>query len=61
VLLERAQLLHADRRDVAAAPLLAETAEIFTRLRATPTSNAPSDRRSPTALGEVAQVRSLCH
>lgn len=36
VLLENAELLHADGRDEAAAPLLSEATEIFTRLRATP-------------------------
>ena len=36
VLLERAELLHADRRDEAGAPLLGEAIEIFTRLGATP-------------------------
>ena len=36
VLLEHAELLHADRRDEAGAPLLGEAIEIFTRLRATP-------------------------
>jgi hypothetical protein len=36
VLLEHAELLHADRRDEAGAPLLGEPIEIFTRLRATP-------------------------
>ena len=36
VLLEHADLLHAEGRDDEAAPLLAEATEIFTRLRATP-------------------------
>ena len=36
VLLEHAELHHADGRDDAAAPLLAEATEIFTRLHATP-------------------------
>ena len=36
VLLERAELLHAEARDVEATPLLAEATEIFSRLRATP-------------------------
>jgi hypothetical protein len=36
VLLEHAELLHADGRDEATAPLLREATEIFTRLRATP-------------------------
>jgi tetratricopeptide (TPR) repeat protein len=36
VVLEHAELLHADGRDDEAAPLLAEATEIFTRLRATP-------------------------
>ncbi|HEX8976809.1 MAG TPA: adenylate/guanylate cyclase domain-containing protein [Solirubrobacteraceae bacterium] len=36
VLLEHAELLHTDGRDEAAAPLLAEATEIFTRLSATP-------------------------
>ena len=36
VLLEHAELLHAEGRDEVAAPLLGEATEIFTRLRATP-------------------------
>ncbi len=36
VLLEHAELLHADGRDDDAVPLLVEATEIFTRLRATP-------------------------
>ncbi len=36
VLLEHAELLHAEGDGEAAAPLLGEATEIFTRLRATP-------------------------
>ena len=50
VLLEHAELLHADRQDAEAVPLLAEATEIFTRLRATPyVERAQTLHRQPSA------------
>jgi hypothetical protein len=58
VLLEHAELLHADRRDEAGAPLLGEAIEIFTRLRATP----HHDRAQALSAGRglVRESHNLC-